>query len=248
MAVTQGHGNPSWTREETILALALYFELGKRVPSEDHPDVRKLSSLLRSLPYHAISARKQSFRNPAGVAFKLQNLQSVPTGKGLKNVSKTDHAIWNEFGNDPTEVQRLAHLIRAEIGKQAHASMDEAEDDAEFYEGRLVTAIHKRRERNARLRAKLLADRLRSGPLRCDLCHCPPTSTVPQFLDAMFEAHHLKPLASGGEKITKLADVAFLCAGCHRLVHKAIAHERRWLALDECKVILGIGAKFVSSA
>jgi len=26
MAVTHGHGNPKWTRDETILALDLYFD------------------------------------------------------------------------------------------------------------------------------------------------------------------------------------------------------------------------------
>ncbi|SKB04168.1 hypothetical protein SAMN02745166_03999 [Prosthecobacter debontii] len=30
MAKTNGHGNPDWTREETILALALYVQLGER--------------------------------------------------------------------------------------------------------------------------------------------------------------------------------------------------------------------------
>lgn len=34
MAKTQGHGNPIWTREETILVLDLYFKLNVKIPDE----------------------------------------------------------------------------------------------------------------------------------------------------------------------------------------------------------------------
>ncbi len=50
MAVTQGHGNPNWTREEVILALALYQECGDKIPSSSDGRVSELSALLRSLP------------------------------------------------------------------------------------------------------------------------------------------------------------------------------------------------------
>jgi 5-methylcytosine-specific restriction protein A len=50
MAVTHGHGNPSWNREETILALALYFELNKVMPGEEHPRIQQLSAVLRGMP------------------------------------------------------------------------------------------------------------------------------------------------------------------------------------------------------
>jgi len=42
--------------------------------------------VVRSLPYHQADARKDTFRNPAGAAFKVQNLRSIETGKGLSNV------------------------------------------------------------------------------------------------------------------------------------------------------------------
>ena len=102
MAVTQGHGNPKWTRDETILALDLYFAVQPRMPSGIDMDVKALSSLLRRLPYHEEAARKPSFRNPDGVAFKLQNIRQVATGKGLGNVSQMDRTIWSELGHDRT--------------------------------------------------------------------------------------------------------------------------------------------------
>jgi len=87
MAVTHGHGNPHWTRDETVLALDLYFDSDGKIPSSTDDRVQALSELLRSFPHHSMSARKPSFRNADGVAFKLQNLNQVATGKGLGNTS-----------------------------------------------------------------------------------------------------------------------------------------------------------------
>lgn len=153
MARTHGHGNPDWTRDETILALALYFECGDALPSPRDARVRQLSELLRTLPYHSGNSRKESFRNPDGVAFRLQNLHNVATGRGLGNVSAMDRKIWAEFGSRPHEVRTLAQLTKAGINYTSalpdHTSPNDGE---EFLEGRLLTAIHKARERNPNAR------------------------------------------------------------------------------------------------
>src|ERR1700685_594232 len=104
MARTQGHGNPNWTRDETILALALYFDCDAVIPLKSDARIQRLSALLRQMPYHAEAARKETFRNPDGVAFKLLNLRSVATGRGLGNTSKTDREVWEAFGSDPRRV------------------------------------------------------------------------------------------------------------------------------------------------
>src|SRR5437016_489117 len=104
MARTHGHGNPRWTRDEVILALDLYFKCGERIPSRDDARVQELSRLLRRLPHHEEESRKESFRNADGVAFKLQNLRQVATGRGLGNVSETDRVVWTEFGGQRDKV------------------------------------------------------------------------------------------------------------------------------------------------
>jgi 5-methylcytosine-specific restriction enzyme A len=243
MARTHGHGNPNWTREEPILAFALYFESGKTLPSRADPRVRQLSDLLRSLPYHANATKKESFRNPDGVAFKLQNLHNVATGQGLGNVSEMDRKIWVEFGTHPHEIKSLAELIRS--GVKYASSSPEATDryeDEEFFEGRLLTEIHKKRERNPNVRKRLLASRRRSGRLACDLCYGHSISNDPIFEDASFEAHHTIPISTTFERITRLADLALLCANCHRLVHRAIASRKSWLSINECRRFFGLPA------
>lgn len=88
MAVTKGHGNPDWAREEVILALELYQSRNGKILGPADERVTELSTVLRSFPHHSQEARKSSFRNPDGVAFKLQNIRSVNIGTGLKNTSK----------------------------------------------------------------------------------------------------------------------------------------------------------------
>ncbi|SRR5258706_7234272 len=241
MARTHGHGNPNWTRDETILALALYCESDKTLPSRNDPRVRKLSELLRSLPYHVSASKKESFRNPDGVAFKLQNLHNVATGKGLRNVSAMDRQIWSEFGSRPDEIRSLADLIKA--GVKLTGTIPESDDDCEddeFFEGRLLTEIHKSRERNPKLRRRLLAFRRKSGRLACDLCDGHSICEDLAFEDASFEAHHMMPISMTIERMTQLRDLSLLCASCHRLVHRAIASKKRWLTIDECRELLGL--------
>jgi 5-methylcytosine-specific restriction protein A len=244
MAVTHGHGNPNWNRDETILALEAYFALAGKNPSAKDPQIIALSQTLRALPYHGEAARKPTFRNPDGAAFKVQNLRSRETGKGLGNVSRMDREIWDEFGANPAEVTRLATLIRAGIAADHQAAtpaIDEAED-IEFYEGRLLTQRHMRRERSAGLRRALLKKR-QGDAMHCDICGEAHASLPPELRTAAFEAHHIVPIAAVGEGATKLSDVALVCATCHRLLHRLIALRRVWVGLTEAKTLITGNAK-----
>jgi 5-methylcytosine-specific restriction enzyme A len=232
MAVTHGHGNPNWTRDEVILALDLYFDCKGRIPGQSDPRVKALSELLRAFPHHSVAARKESFRNPDGVAFKLQNLRKVATGKGLGNVSRIDREVWNELGHDPKRTEHLAALIRAGIEIVEDVEEDSGNDDV-FAEGRVVTETHVRRERDPKLRKRLIEQRRKSGGLKCDLFGCTAIGHSPELREAVYEAHHLVPLSAGQERKTQLKDMALLCANCHRMVHRAIVQSKRWLSIEE---------------
>lgn len=239
MAVTQGHGNPNWTRDEVILALDLYFDCDGKIPGQSDPRVTTLSDLLRAFPHHSTAARKESFRNPDGVAFKLQNLRQVDTGRGLGNVSRTDREVWNELGHDRKRAKRLATLIRAGIEVVEGTAEGSTSDDV-FAEGKVVTEAHVRRERDPKLRKRLLQQRKKSGALKCDVCGRSSSDHPPILGEAVFEAHHVLPLAAGQERKTQLKDMSLLCANCHRMAHRAIAQAKRWLSIEEVAVeILG---------
>lgn len=239
MAATKGHGNPRWTRDETLLALDLYFDCAKRPPGKEDQRVIDLSNLLRSLPIYSKDQRKDSFRNPDGVAFKILNLHQVATGKGLKNTSKVDVDIWTEFGDAPETVKQLAKSIRSGSDELVATNATQQESPDEFREGTIITRVHQRRERDSRLRKKLLRKRKDSTGLSCDLCSCDAKNLPASLQDAMFEAHHVKPLSTYTEGVaTALKDVSLLCANCHRLIHRAISQEKRWLTIEEAKELI----------
>jgi 5-methylcytosine-specific restriction protein A len=238
MAITQGHGNPKWARDEVLLALDLYFQCGGRVPASNDPRVVALSETLRGLPYHPASARKPSFRNADGVVFKLENLRQVATGKGLANVAAIDRQIWVEYGQRPDE---LAQVVRAIRNSVLAISAGNPIDEWEFAEGRLLTELHRRWERSPAVRKQLIAKRRRLGRLQCDLCGGHAPTEAEDFEAACFEVHHLVGLAQlGSGRKTRLADVALLHAGCHRLSHAAIASTRKWLSLSEVREVVGV--------
>lgn len=235
MARTQGHGNPNWTRDETILAVDLYLKLNGAVPSPTADEIRELSILLRSLPYHVEAAKRPTFRNPDGVGFKLMNIRQVATGRGLGNVSNMDRRVWAEFGQRPIELHQIAAAIKAAIAIVGSQAIPEVEQ--ELPEGRLLTALHIRRERNPKVR-KMLLDARRPHGLRCEVCDLTRPSLEISMQEAMFEAHHLVPLAEVGERKTKLSDLSLLCASCHRLIHRAMILRSRPVNVDEARSLI----------
>jgi len=237
MAKTHGHGNPRWTREEVILALNLYLDCGGIVPSKSDARIIELSTILRQLPAHAISSRRSTFRNTEGVAFKLQNIRQIATGKGLGNVSSVDKAVWNELGKNQPEVKRIAGVIRKAI-VLAESALDEI-DEMEFVEGMSATQMHKRRERNSKIRSAVIANRMnKSGVLSCEICELNVIGMEEKLADSVFEAHHIVPLSSAQGKVaTRIKDMALLCANCHRLLHRIISVRKSWIGIAEARAI-----------
>jgi 5-methylcytosine-specific restriction protein A len=231
MARTEGHGNPNWTRDEVILALDLYLQSGDRALSKTDSRVVELSNLLRQMPYHQEAAKRTTFRNPDGVGFKLLNLRNAATGKGLGNISATDRAIWEEFGSRRDDVAKIAAAIRAGIGTPV---VEDEGDEPEFLEGRLLTQMHCRRERSRKLRKLFFAEKSNTGFV-CEMCDLSRSSLPLELQSALFEAHHIVPIAEAGERRTKLSDLALLCACCHRLIHKLICVKKRWISVNEAR-------------
>ncbi|MDR6901501.1 HNH endonuclease [Rhizobium miluonense] len=163
------------------------------------------------------------------------NIRQVATGKGLGNVSTMDRRIWAEFGERPDEVRRIAAAIKAGVATAGSEELPEV--DQELPEGRLLTALHIRRERNSKVRKLLLDDRRRLG-LRCEVCDLSRPDLDISMQEAMFEAHHLIPLAEAGQRKTRLADLALLCACCHRLLHRAMMIQSRWVSIADARAIV----------
>lgn len=241
MAVTSGQGNPNWTREETALALELYFSIGEKMPSSSDEAAIALSKYLRAMDIHKGAQKNDSFRNSDGVAFKVGNLHAVATGKGLKNTSRMDQVVWDEFGTNFDSLRKYCSTIR--LGIELLKEEPESEEDAEeleFDEGKVLTKLHKARERNKGLRKKLIRKLKKNKKLHCEMCGTQPKESLGNFGLRMFECHHLIPVSEAVREKTKLSDLSLLCANCHKLIHAVISQEKKWLKIEEATILLGV--------
>lgn len=92
----------------------------------------------------------------------------------------------------------------------------------EFQEGAVLTRLHKRRERDPKASAKKKAAVLKeTAKLECEACRFDFAVAYGELGIGFAECHHRLPLASLGTRTgTRLADLAILCANCHRMIHK----------------------------
>lgn len=231
--------NPAWNRDELILALELYFREPTARGSKSHPEVFRLSNLLNSLPIHPDSSGK-TFRNPNGVGMKLSNfLKYDPNyeGKGLERGSILEEEIWNEFASDLTKLEQTASaIVKNYKALNGSPPAVEDEDDSEATEGKVLTRVHKMRERNQAIVCKKKQKVLdNTGTLSCEACNFDFSETYGELGVGFAECHHEVPVAElePGQK-TKLSDLRILCANCHRMIHRA----KPWLTFDGLKALL----------
>ena len=227
--------NPTWVADELILALDLYLDAGLVGPSD--PRVVELSELLNMLPIHDEAVRRTKFRNPKGVGLKLANFASLDPnheGRGMEHGSKGDQEIWERFSSDREELRLVASQIRILALQADRAAMSPVDDEEAVAEGRLLFRLHRSRERDpvlaSRKRAEVMA---REGVLRCEGCGFDFADAYGLRGEGFIEVHHLVPMSVGGPRTTRLADLAVLCANCHRMVHRG----EPWLDLDELQAL-----------
>jgi 5-methylcytosine-specific restriction protein A len=204
----------------------LYLRRRPQLPGAEDRDVRELSAFLNSLPIHTVRPDLERFRNPNGVSLKLANFAALDPqypGAGMRSVGRSDEAVWDRYASRPDELQRVVAAIRTGAAASSLPTVPEAdEDEFEAEEGRLLTRLHRVRERNAALiRRKKEAARKARGVLSCEVCTFDFGDTYGDLGAGFIEAHHILPLAEAGTATTRLADLALVCSNCHRMLHRA---------------------------
>lgn len=233
--VVRGTRPPTWVRDELILALDLYLRLGALDSS--HQEVIALSKLLNGMPIHPDWRYGADFRNPNSVKMKLENFHSLDPdypGVALRSGSHEGASIWDEFHSQPQLLNQLAESIRAGSITQEAETPEDGEDEAQ--EGRILTRIHRSRERNQKLVAKRKAQRREEcdGALKCEACDFDFVVKYGDRGDGFAECHHKIPLAESGATKTRLDDLAILCANCHRMIHV----RKPMLSVDELRSLI----------
>jgi 5-methylcytosine-specific restriction protein A len=168
--------NPTWSRDELILALDLYMRHRERLPDNDNHEIIQLSQTLNSL-FGDKAKDTTLFRNPNGVYMKLANFRAIDhlhTSQGKRGLSRGGHGteeIWTEFSERPDELQLIAAAIRSAVGVSILPADEEEIGYAEAAEGRLLTRLHRSRERDRNIVRRKRESVLReTGHLACEAC------------------------------------------------------------------------------
>jgi putative restriction endonuclease len=146
--------SPNWTRQQTLAALHIYFQLPFGQLHRGQPKIKQVAQWIG--------------RTPSSVALKLVNLASldpqiVASGrKGLANASTQDKAIWQELqGNwDAVALEAAAEYetLATRHGLPANVDViDELPEVPDIAEGKTRLATVEVRVNQARFRKAILA-------------------------------------------------------------------------------------------
>ncbi|MFJ8956139.1 HNH endonuclease [Streptomyces sp. NPDC102381] len=224
-----------WSRDELLLACALVARNDWNELRQTDVRVLELSNLLRSLPTNqGAAASDPTFRSLNSVSRKTTDIAtSHPDYNGTATRGgKPTRATVEDFLEHPSEMMAIADAIRlgmdsGELHLIPAQPNEEVEDDqATAWEGTLLPRWALHRERDPRLRRQKIQQAQQGGEvIHCEVCLFDFRATYGELGADYIEVHHKLPLHISGPTETKLDDLAFLCANCHRMCHKSYRGE-----------------------
>lgn len=109
--------NPTWTRDETIIALDIYFLMKERgISSSRIPEIKDATRTINHL--HKFIYKNIVQRTEDSVYLKILNIASLDKDnmiKGQSNGSKLDKEIWNEFQKNKRAVTKRVEELKSMI-------------------------------------------------------------------------------------------------------------------------------------
>ena len=237
--------NPTWSRDELILAFDFYMRHRPSFPTQTSTEIGELSALLNRLASARGGRFGGTYRNANGVYMKLMNFRrfdpdEIAAGRrGLKAGGRGEQEVWERFFADLHGLRLVAATIREAV---AYDQVPEAADPeleetiTEAAEGAVLTRLHQTRERNrAIVKACKQRAMKRFGQLRCEACGFSYAERYGAVGENYIECHHKKPVHTlqPNDK-TRIEDLALVCANCHRMIHA----RRPWLTMGQLEQLL----------
>lgn len=236
----RGGRNKPWSRDEIIIALDLYFRTYPRIPEKTSPEVEEVSSLLRRVQLMIDPDMSADYRNTNSVYLKMMNFHAfnpAHEGAGMPSGSRLDREMVLHY--HPR--QEILHRTAAKIRKMIELGLEVPPPNLlvtleEPMEGKLLTMLHKYRERDRRIvkrKKEQVMDEFHR--LVCESCEFDFERAYRARGKGFIECHHKTPLSETdvGRK-TKLEDLALVCSNCHRMIHR----NRPWLTVDQVRELL----------
>ena len=230
------------SQDEWVVCLEVYLRLRSPVKKPEERErswaMRVLSRRLKQIGRAVHGREDPSYRPPAGVDRRVHDfaiLDSLSGSRAQTKVPKEAKQVWQDWGNQPYEVvKELANAICAWLPLDEYLGEQDMAIPYEGLvanEGRILTRVHRVRERNqglVRLKKEQFQD-THAGHLYCEACRFDFADSYPTHGEGFIECHHIKPLSQLQPNTqTSVEDLALLCANCHRMVH----YRSPWLTMD----------------
>jgi predicted HNH restriction endonuclease len=168
-------------------------------------------------PAKAFKTRDEAIRNaltifPEASLFQ-RYVESDESRNGMPLSSETEQRLHLEEVRFP-RVDEDASPTMPHADPDGELIIQEAEELLIGAEGAAFYSWHRRRERNLRLRKKVLELKGRE----CEICRMTFRAIYGASVSEFAEVHHLRSI-SEGERVSTIDDFAVLCANCHRAIH-----------------------------
>jgi hypothetical protein len=184
---------------------------------------------------------RQSVHRPTRCLYAIVEGPSGERYLQLDTVGSEDREIPDKVSQsiqfDRQAAGQLLHLLHRTFPDLAGASSEAvgeevpADPDDEGVEGRMLLKLHRLKERDRRLvRRKKRAVLAAGGRLLCEVCEFDFVVAYGSLGEGFAECHHRVPLKElDGTTTTRLADLAIVCANCHRMLHRRPIHTMEQL-------------------
>lgn len=171
-------------------------------------------------------------------------LENILKDFGIESLSNALKALWDHMEYFE-KIQGLSKMKSTRFVYQKYATINKSLQDEEFTdeqesfpEGKEIYRLHRSKERNSKLIKRAKAEYKKNNPkLECQVCKFSFADVYGKIGCNYIEAHHLFPISELTEETeTKIEDLAFVCANCHKMIHRI----RPWLKPENLKNLLQI--------
>jgi hypothetical protein len=191
--------------------------------------IRNVAVVARANPRTAI------FTVPSILSFYKPQFGKV-CDVGLLNTNRDraeiQNEIWGHFKGHFS--QNLEELFGDEVVPDGLIDEDfSVKEGAES----VVTREHLSRERNKVIVGLAKERALAKGNGRI-ICECCSFDFVARYGDhgySFIECHHGLPIATGGERITRVEDLHMVCSNCHRMLHRRQPNSIKYHTVSSLK-------------
>jgi len=155
----------------------------------------------------------------------LMNKSSISRNRLPADVASALRAHQPIFSMPRLDFSSVTSAICASNSAQRHWTAADIDTDLHADEGKRVYVLNAQARRNRKLREKKIHQALSSGDGRliCEVSGCgfDFEATYGVIGRRFAHVHHREPLGSRqGERVSRPADLAIVCANCHAMIHR----------------------------